>query len=88
MCVHVPISVIKNTCKHYSIYFLGSSGAVSGLIGAKCLEQCLIHTVGTQVLDPGGGHGNPLQYSCLRESQGQRRLAGHSPWDCKRVRHD
>jgi len=25
---------------------------------------------------PGGGHGNPLQYSCLENSHGQRRLAG------------
>ena len=29
---------------------------------------------------PGGGHGNPLQYSCLGESHGQRSLAGYSPW--------
>ena len=28
---------------------------------------------------PGGGHGNPLQYSCLEESHGQRSLAGSSP---------
>ena len=28
---------------------------------------------------PGGGHGNPLQYSCL-ENPGQRSLAGYSPW--------
>ena len=27
---------------------------------------------------PGGGHGNPLQYSCL-ENPGQRSLAGYSP---------
>ena len=25
---------------------------------------------------PGGGHGNPLQYSC----PGERNLAGYSPW--------
>ena len=25
---------------------------------------------------PGGGHGNPLQYSCLENPHGQRRLAG------------
>ena len=25
------------------------------------------------------GHGNPLQYSCLENSQGQRSLAGCSP---------
>ena len=28
---------------------------------------------------PGGGHGNPLQYSCLEKSHGWRRLAGCSP---------
>ena len=29
---------------------------------------------------PGGGHGNPLQYSCLGNRHGQRSLAGYSPW--------
>jgi len=28
---------------------------------------------------PGRGHGNPLQYSCLDNSHGQRSLAGYSP---------
>ena len=28
---------------------------------------------------PGGGHGNPLLYSCLENPHGQRRLAGYSP---------
>ena len=32
---------------------------------------------------PGGGHGNPLQYSCLENPQGQRSLAGYSPWGHK-----
>ena len=27
----------------------------------------------------GGGHGNPLQYSCLENPHGQRSLAGYSP---------
>jgi len=27
----------------------------------------------------GAGNGNPLQYSCLEKSHGQRRLAGYSP---------
>ena len=27
----------------------------------------------------GGDHYNPLQYSCLENSQGQRSLAGYSP---------
>ena len=32
---------------------------------------------------PGGGHGNPLQYSCLENLHGQKSLAGFSSWDCK-----
>ena len=32
---------------------------------------------------PGGGHGNPLQYSCLENPHGQRSLVGYSPEGCK-----
>ena len=32
---------------------------------------------------PGGGNGNPLQYSCLGNPHGLRRLEGYSPWGCK-----
>ena len=32
---------------------------------------------------PGGGYGNPLQYSCLENPHGQRSLAGYSPWGHK-----
>ena len=28
---------------------------------------------------PGGGHGNPPQYSCLENPQGQRSLEGYRP---------
>jgi len=28
----------------------------------------------------GGGHGNPFQYSCLENPNGQRSLVGYSPW--------
>ena len=30
-----------------------------------------------------GGHGNPLQYSCLENPHRQRSLAGYSPLDHK-----
>ena len=30
---------------------------------------------------PGGGQGNPLQYSCWENPPGQRCLAGYRPWD-------
>ena len=32
---------------------------------------------------PGGGHGNPLQYSCLEN--GQSNQTGYSPWGCKEL---
>jgi len=28
---------------------------------------------------PGGGHGNPFQYSCLENPHGQRSLMGYGP---------
>ena len=30
---------------------------------------------------PRGGHGNPLQYSCLENPRGERSLVGYSPWN-------
>ena len=36
---------------------------------------------------PGGGHGNPLQYSCLENPHGQKSLVGYSPRGT-RVEHD
>ena len=32
---------------------------------------------------PGGGHGNPLQYSRLENPHGQRSLVGCRPWGPK-----
>ena len=32
---------------------------------------------------PGGGHGNPLQCSCLENPHGQMSLVGYSPWGRK-----
>ena len=34
---------------------------------------------------PGGGPGNPLQYSGLENPPGQRSLVGCSPWGCKEL---
>ena len=31
----------------------------------------------------GGGHGNPLQYSCLENPHGSRSLVGYSTWSHK-----
>jgi len=37
---------------------------------------------------PRGGHGNPLQYSCLENPHGQRSLVGYSPWGRKELDND
>ena len=35
---------------------------------------------------PGGGHSNPLQYSCLKNHMDrQSSLVGYSPWGCKEL---
>ena len=34
---------------------------------------------------PGGGNGNPLQYTLLGKFHGQRSLAGYSPWGHKEL---
>ena len=36
---------------------------------------------------PRGGHGNPLQYSCLEHPHGQRSLVGYSPGGSQRAGH-
>ena len=35
------------------------------------------------VRSPGGGNGNPLPYSCLKNSHELRSLVGYSPWGRK-----
>ena len=37
---------------------------------------------------PGGGNGNPPQYSCLGNLMDKRSLVGYSSWGCKRVGHN
>ena len=66
---------------HISVLFQGlqwlsgkESTCNSGTIG----DMGLIPELGRP---PGGGHGNPLQYSC----HGQRSLAGYGPWGHKEL---
>ena len=37
---------------------------------------------------PAEGNGNPLQYSCLGKSCGQKSPAGYRSWKSQRVRHN
>ena len=54
-----------------------TSGSDSKESACDAVDLGLIHGLGRS---PGGGNGNPLQYSCLENPHGQRSLAGYSPW--------
>ena len=59
-------------------------GFPDGLVGKE--TACNVGDLGlTPELGrpPGGGHGNPLQDSCLENPYGQRSLVDYSPWGCK-----
>ena len=61
-------------------------GFPDGLAGKK--SACNVGNLGSIAglgRVPGGGHGNPLQYSCLENPHGQRSLAGYSPWGHKEL---
>ena len=45
-------------------------------------DPCSIAGLGRS---PGGGNGNPLQYSCLENSMDKRSLMGYSLWGCKEL---
>ena len=45
-------------------------------------EEGLIPGLGRS---PGGGHGNPLLYSCLQNPMDRGALVGYRPWDCEEL---
>ena len=61
--------------------FLGFPGGRDGKESA-CNEGVLGSIPGLG-RSPGGGLGNPLQYSCLENPHWQRSLEGYSLWGCK-----
>ena len=67
--------------------FLGMyAGFLGGLDGKK--SACSMGDLGSIPglgRCPRGGHGNPLQHSCLENPHGQRSLAGYSPWGCQEL---
>ena len=59
---------------------MGFSGAASGEEPTcKCRRHRDMGSIPGQGKSPGGGHGNPLQYSCRENPHRQRSLAGCSP---------
>ena len=55
--------------------------------GSDCKESaCSVGDLGSILglrRSPGGGNGNPHQYSYLENPRGQRSLEGYSPWGLK-----
>jgi len=58
--------------------FPGGSNGKESACSAGAL--CLVPGLGRC---PGGGHGNPLQYTCPENPHVQWSLAGYSPWGHK-----
>ena len=70
----VCVSVIMYVCE---LFPGGSDGRASA---CNARDPGSIPGLGRS---PGGGNGNPLQYSCLENFQGLRSLVGYSPWGHK-----
>ena len=61
----------------------GFSTPALGFPGGASGEECDAGLIPRLGRSPGGGHCNPLQYSCLENPGGQRSLVGYSRWGCK-----
>ena len=61
---------------------LGSHGLVAQILKTACNLGDLGSVTGLRRF-PGGGYGNPFQYSCLENPHGQRSLEICSPWGRK-----
>ena len=69
------------SCNLPTVSYLGFPGGSVGKESACNVGDLdLIPGLGRSA---GGGHGNPLQYSCLQNPHGQRSLAGCNPWGHK-----
>ena len=78
--VSVSISPFCKGTSHIGLGFPGGSDSK----GSACNVGDLGSIPGSG-RSPGGGHGNPVQYSFLENPHGQRSLASCSPWDCKKL---
>ena len=69
--------------KIHTIYYEGFPGGVSGKeLPANAGDIRDMGSIPGSGRSPGGGNGNPLQYSCL-ENPMERSLVGYSPWVTK-----
>ena len=71
---------------YINAYIWNLEGFPGGSDGKEC--ACKARDLGS-ISGSGRSHGerngNPLWYSCLEKSHGQRSLEGHSPWVCKEL---
>ena len=73
--------MLKNIVHYQRIFIKGFPSGSDGKESARNAgDSGLIPGWGRS---PGERKGNPLQYSCLEKSHGQRRLVGCSPWATK-----
>ena len=80
--IYIALGFTFGSWIHFELIFI--DGGLPWWLGWQriCL-QCGIPGFSPRGRSPGGGHGNPLQYSSLENLHGQRSLAGYSPWSCE-----
>ena len=85
VCVYMYISgehyTYQVVCVCVHIYIYICRGFPGGSVGKESTHSAedLGSILGLR-RSSGGGHGNPLQYSCLENPNGQRSMAGCSLW--------
>ena len=67
---------------HLSIHSSILGGSIVENLPANARDTGSILVLGRS---PGGKNGNPLHYSCLKKSHGQRSLTGYSSQGCKEL---
>ena len=75
-----PVSLLYSNYWKKRVIFRHSLGFPSGSDGKE--SACNVGDLGSIPglgRYPGGGHGNPLQYSCLENPHEQSSLVGYSP---------
>ena len=81
----VDVILLRSFQKVTSLSFCSASGFPGGSVvknpPANAGDIRDVGLIPGSGRSPGGGHGNPLQYSCLENPYGQRSLAGYHPWD-------
>ena len=80
----ILILIILGTYVHFYVAYSIYMGVRGGSDSKE--SACNVGDLGSTLQlgrSPGGGHGKPLQYSCLENPHGQRNLVDDSPWGSK-----